>query len=79
MSFMTDCKASGMQVQLFVQPLRCTALKRNKLDLLLNKHDQNEHDKEKSVLTGENHITLRIQIIRARFTTRMMIRRRTNR
>lgn len=30
-------------------------------------------------LTGENHITLRIQIVKEKFTTRMISRSRTNR
>lgn len=37
------------------------------------------NESEKAILTGENHITLRIQMVRARFTTRMVSRRRTNR
>lgn len=35
--------------------------------------------KLKRTLTGENHITLRIQIVKEKFTTRMISRRRTNR
>lgn len=37
-----------------------------------------EKKREAKILTGENHITLRIQMVRAKFTRKTMSKRRTN-
>lgn len=50
-----------------------------KISEVLRQGREDKNGKLKRTLTGENHITLRIQIVKEKFTTRMISRRRTNR
>lgn len=55
---------------------RCSTYK---ISEVLRQGREDKSGKLKRTLTGENHITLRIQIVKEKFTTRMISRRRTNR
>lgn len=50
-----------------------------KISEVMRQGEEDNNGKLKKTLTGENHITFRIHIVKEKFTTRMISRRRTNR